>query len=169
MAQSNAESCRKYLDKGDNRKIINKKRVDKANADREEYRRKAREYYHKNKDKMNASQRKYKATKRKEDMLYKLTENLRSSIGNSFRRKKFKKNGRTEEILGCTYNEVKKHIESQWEPWMNWDNHGLYNGEEGFGWDIDHIIPLKTADTLEELIELNHYTNLQPLCSKKIE
>ena len=38
---------------------------------------------------------------------------------------------------------------------MNWDNHGE--------WHIDHIIPLSSANTEEELIKLCHYTNLQPL------
>ncbi len=52
------------------------------------------------------------------------------------------------------------------EPWMNWDNKGLYNGELNYGWDIDHIIPSSSAKNEEELIKLNHYTNLQPLCSK---
>jgi hypothetical protein len=49
---------------------------------------------------------------------------------------------------------------------MTWDNHGLYNGTEGFGWDIDHIIPLSSAINETDIIKLNHYFNLQPLCSK---
>jgi hypothetical protein len=49
---------------------------------------------------------------------------------------------------------------------MSWENKGLYNGELNYGWDIDHIIPLSSADIEEDIIRLNHYTNLQPLCSK---
>jgi hypothetical protein len=49
---------------------------------------------------------------------------------------------------------------------MTWDNHGLYNGTEMFGWDIDHIIPLSSAINETDIIKLNHYSNLQPLCSK---
>jgi hypothetical protein len=49
---------------------------------------------------------------------------------------------------------------------MSWNNRGLYNGELKHGWDIDHIIPVASADTQEKIINLNHYTNLQPLCSK---
>ena len=49
---------------------------------------------------------------------------------------------------------------------MTWENRGKYNGELNYGWDIDHIIPLATAKTEEDLIKLNHFSNLQPLCSK---
>ena len=31
---------------------------------------------------------------------------------------------------------------------------------------MDHIIPISIAETEEDIIRLNHYTNLQPLCSK---
>ena len=48
---------------------------------------------------------------------------------------------------------------------MTWDNRGKYNGTPNFGWDIDHIIPTSTAKTIDDVITLNHYTNLQPLCS----
>ena len=47
---------------------------------------------------------------------------------------------------------------------MNWENYGKYNGEISYGWDIDHIIPISQAKTEGEIVKLNHYTNLQPLC-----
>ena len=49
---------------------------------------------------------------------------------------------------------------------MTWKNKGLYNGEFNYGWDIDHIIPLSSAENYEDLVKLNHYSNLRPLCSK---
>ena len=51
---------------------------------------------------------------------------------------------------------------------MNWDNYGNWDGiakEINYSWDIDHIIPLSSAIDEEQFIRLNHYTNLQPLCS----
>ncbi len=33
------------------------------------------------------------------------------------------------------------------------------------GWDIDHVIPTSKAKTIQDVIKINHYTNLQPLCS----
>ncbi len=44
-------------------------------------------------------------------------------------------------------------------------NHGKYNGELNYGWDMDHIIPMASAKNEEEVIRLNHYTNFQPLDS----
>jgi hypothetical protein len=61
--------------------------------------------------------------------------------------------------LGCTIEEFKKHLESQFIEGMNWENHGQ------FGWHIDHIKPINTFDLTDDkqLIECWHYTNLRPL------
>ena len=51
---------------------------------------------------------------------------------------------------------------------MNWENKGNWNGipkTVNVAWDIDHIIPLDTAKCEADVIRLNHWTNLQPLCS----
>jgi hypothetical protein len=85
-------------------------------------------------------------------------------VNRSLKKNGFTKKSRTHEILGCSYEDFKNHIESLWEPWMNWDNRGLYNGKKNYGWDIDHIIPQSKAMTEDELIKLNHYKNLKPLC-----
>jgi hypothetical protein len=102
----------------------------------------------------------------KTDSMFKLKERIRTLIRSSFKLKGVRKNSKTIQILGCSFEQFKQHLESKFEPWMNWDNYGLYNGSEGYGWDIDHIIPLSSAKTEVDIIKLNHYTNLQPLCSK---
>jgi hypothetical protein len=135
-----------------------------------------KEYRLKNKEKNKEYQKKYrelnKSTrniKEKErknnDILYKLKTHLRTMISNSFKRKGYSKSSKTFQILGCSYEEFKQHLEAKFEPWMTWENRGLYNGEPNYGWDIDHIIPLDTATCEGDIIRLNHYTNLQPLCS----
>ena len=118
-----------------------------------------------NREKLRLYQNEYNNKRKKNDKLYKLTLNIRSLIRISLKNKGIKKNSKTSEILGCTFDEFKLHLESKFELWMNWDNYGLYNGKLNYGWDIDHIIPSSSATTEEELINLNHYTNLQPLCS----
>ena len=94
-----------------------------------------------------------------------LSHTIRNSIRCSFRYKNLKKKTKTSDILGCSFEEFKTNLESKFESWMRWENRGLYNGVLNYGWDIDHIIPLSSAKTEEDIVMLNHFTNLQPLCS----
>lgn len=94
--------------------------------------------------------------------IQRISLNMRNILNKSLKNKKLK----SIEIIGCGFEELKIYLESKFEDWMNWENRGLYNGEFNYGWDIDHIIPLSSAKTEEDIIRLNHYTNLQPLCSK---
>lgn len=87
------------------------------------------------------------------------------TIYDSFKNNGYKKSSKTESILGCSFDDFKLYLESKFEPWMTWENRGLYNGELKYGWDIDHIIPISSAESEDDVIRLNHYTNLQPLCS----
>lgn len=127
---------------------------------------KLREYYSNNRSKKIEYQNNYHNKRIKTDSLYKLKYNIRGLISVSLKNKGYKKKSKTNMILGCGYEEFRLYMESKFEPWMSWGNHGLYNGEMNYGWDIDHIIPLSKAITEEDLIRLNHYTNLQPLCSR---
>lgn len=102
----------------------------------------------------------------KNNILFRLSSRYRSYIKKILKRSNIQKNINTQDILGCSFNDFKNHIEIQFEDWMSWENRGLYNGELNYGWDIDHIIPLSSAKCEEDIIKLNHYTNLQPLCSK---
>ena len=155
----NKEARDKYLK--DNKEAIAKKKRDYYLANEEKIISYQKEWQTTNKDYI----RDYQKLKLSKDALFKLKTNVKNLIGNSIRNGQFKKLSRTEEILGCSYDEFKTHLESKFESWMDWDNRGLYNGTENYGWDIDHIIPLASAKSYDELIKLNHYTNLQPLCS----
>lgn len=101
------------------------------------------------------------------DSLFKLKHNLKVNIRGHLKRINCKKNNKkTIEILGCNIIEFKIYLENKFEYWMTWENKGLYNGEFNYGWDIDHIIPISDAHDEFEILKLNHYSNLQPLCSK---
>lgn len=162
--QENKEKQKLY--KQENKEILNEKRRIKYKENREAILEKRKEYTKLNNDKIKATTRKYLNDKYKNDTLFKIKVTCRNLIRKSINKKGYIKNSKTETILGCTFEEFKNHIESLWQPWMNWDNYGLYNGELNYGWDIDHITPLVTATNEEELLKLNHFNNLQPLCSK---
>jgi len=127
-----------------------------------------KEWAKNNPDKVKESNFKYHQNKMINDKLYKLKHLTSNIIRDSFKRKGISKNYRSVYILGCTIDFFKNYLENKFESWMNWDNYG--NPIDGLiepnkTWDIDHIIPLSNATTEEEIFKLNHYTNLQPLCS----
>jgi len=110
-----------------------------------------------------ARQTAYKRAKRQQDKLFYLRSHIGTCIANAL-----SKNGQriytqskrksTVEILGCSIEELKIHLESQFVEGMSWDNRSL--------WHIDHIVPKRLATTEEQVYMLNHYTNLRPMWSK---
>lgn len=124
--------------------------------------------YLKHKEKYNAINRKYQKDnhvslmqKRKERIeanpLLQFKERIRQLTKNAFYRLKHNKSKRTNTILGADWEIVKEHFVSQFKDGMTWE--AFIAGEI----HVDHIQPLATAKTEEELIALCHYTNLQPL------
>lgn len=91
--------------------------------------------------------------RRNNDFQYQMICNLRSRSRKAFLG--FYKDKTTQKILGCSLNELHKHIVSKFQEGMTIDNYGE--------WHLDHIIPLSSARNKEELEKLFHYTNLQPL------
>ena len=89
------------------------------------------------------------------DIIFKLKKNMRSRLGLFLNLKKITKNNKTFNIIGCSPEFLKEYLESQFVNNMCWGNRNE--------WHIDHIIPLSSAKTEEEMYKLCHYTNLQPL------
>ena len=152
---------RNYCKKCENKQTY-ESRKDVQSENNKEY---LKEYYSKNKDKINKRLRAYTKERFKNDILFKCSVILRRMVNCSYRNSEYEKKSKTKDIVGLSKQDFMFFMESKFEDWMNWDNYGLYNGELNYGWDVDHIIPLSSAETEEDMIKLNHYTNLQPLCS----
>ena len=145
------------------------------NATKEKIRHK--KYYNENLDKIKNYRQSDLAKKRrnelhkekmKTDNLYAIKHKIRTLISVSIKTKGYNKKSKTFEILGCSYDEFKTHIESQFKSWMTWDNHGNSKNkvvEPNKTWDLDHIVPISSAVNEEDIIKLSHYTNFRPLCS----
>lgn len=122
----------------------------------------SKDYYEKNKELVKNNSKKSIYKRRKENNLFRLKE----SISKILRRSSISKVENKNIIIGLSLPDLKIYLETKFEAWMTWENYGKYNGGLNYGWDIDHIIPLSSGKNEEEIIKLNHYTNLQPLCSK---
>lgn len=125
-------------------------------------------YYSNNKEKIKHSKKKwnennpgymtnYGKKRKKIDPEYKLWCNIRNRTSYYIKLENINKNSTTYELIGLTPNELKFYLESKFTEGMSWENYGLY------GWHIDHIIPLSSAKTEDEIYKLCHYSNLQPL------
>lgn len=123
---------------------------------REQVNKKQREYMIKHRKKYRQSHREYMAKWRQEPK-----NHLDRVMGNAILKAlKSKKVGRRwETLVGYTVEDLIKHLEKQFEPWMNWDNYGK--------WEIDHIKPrsLFRYETAEdpEFKKCWGLQNLQPM------
>jgi hypothetical protein len=92
------------------------------------------------------------------DTLYRAKIDARNIIRKALNERGYSKKSRTEEILGCSFDQFKQHIESLFIENMTWKNRNE--------WHIDHIIPLAFAKNEKELLLINHYINLRPIWIK---
>jgi hypothetical protein len=93
--------------------------------------------------------------KYQQDVIFRLSINLRNRMNSFLKTKGYKKNSKTFEIIGCSPQQLLEHLENQFVLGMSWSNR--------HEWHIDHIIPLSSAKDETEIYKLSHYTNLQPL------
>jgi DNA-nicking Smr family endonuclease len=102
---------------------------------------------------------KFKEQKRKERSTP--HDKLRRIVHRAFKRIGQNKPTDTLKLLGCTWEEARAHIENLFQEGMTWENHGRGDGK----WQIDHIRPVASfkGASEEELKQMNHISNLQPL------
>ena len=84
---------------------------------------------------------------------------LRVRVISAVKKQQTKKANQTQELIGCTTDHLRQHLESQFKPGMTWENRG-YNG-----WHIDHIKPCASFDLSDPTQQRAcfHWSNLQPL------
>jgi len=123
-------------------------------------------------------ERRYQRERMKNDPAFKLRKLISHSIRMSLKKSKSSKTNSMIMYLDYSIAELKEHLESQFEPWMNWGNHGVYFSaqwddldSQTWTWQIDHIVPQSdlpyfhmTDVNFKKCWALN---NLRPLLSKQ--
>lgn len=114
-------------------------------------------YRQEHKNQLREHIKEYNYNKRHKNSLYRLKCQTRKNIWASFNKKGYLKSKSTEKILGCTLDYFYSYLLETYRKNYNkeWDEIEKV--------DIDHIVPLDTAKTEEDVIKLCHYTNLQLL------
>jgi len=109
----------------------------------------------------------YLRTRRAADPAFKVICNIRKRTYNVLDGRR--KTQKSLAMLGCSAEQLRAHLESQFRDGMSWENYGIK------GWHIDHIIPLASFKFFNEdgsenpdafKIAMN-YKNLQPLWAKE--
>lgn len=154
---SNPDVLKKAQDKYKSSDKCKKNSAVKRNTP--EYQAYRKKYLEENKDKIRQQRRAYKNMKKATDPLFVTTRRLRGRLQRAFAVSKWNKNNTTGDMLGCSFRTAHEHIESQFKEGMTWGNRSE--------WHIDHIIPLASAKTEEELVKLCNYKNLQPLWAEE--
>lgn len=150
------KKCKKKKDSDRNKKGLSEK-------EKERRRLYSIKYYENNKDKFKEYGKRrpkeywneYKKKRRESHPIHKLQDSIRTRVNKYLRDNGYFKNKKTFSIIGLTPQRLKEYLSENFEIGMSWDNYGE--------WHIDHIVPLSSAKTEEELYKLFYYTNLQPL------
>ena len=166
--QKNAEyykaKAKEYYAENQEKMLDVNRQYRKENA--EQLKQKSNEYRAANRDKSRAWDKKYRDAnkakindklreRRRSDPMLRLKDAIRGSIRAYLGSKKTRR-GSTFEIVGCTPDFLRGHLERQFKDGMTWENYGSH-------WHVDHRIPLASGNSADEIKGLSHWTNLQPL------
>jgi hypothetical protein len=111
-----------------------------------------------NRQKLNKLVRIYNKKRRQSDINFKIRHYLSTRLYQGL--KGFNKSKKTMDLLGCSIDKLKKHLEKQFMDGMSWSNYGK--------WHVDHIKPCASFNLSKpsEQRKCFHYINLQPLWAK---
>jgi hypothetical protein len=178
-------SHRKYYDNNREGILVQKREYNKKNKDvmkikrseyylnnREEIVVKNSEYKKKNRSRVNERVRE----RRKNDPVFRIRETVRSLVKKALAGKK--KGSSINKYLPYTFDQLMQNLASQFEPWMNENNHGKYdtktwndNDPSTWKWQLDHIIPQSdlpyTSMTDDNFQRCWALENLRPYSAKQ--
>ena len=119
---------------------------------------KMKQYKCDNFDQWIKTRREWERNKYQNDPLFRLRKNMGTLMYLSLRKDKGRKSW--EELVGYSTDELKLHLESQFDDKMTWDNYGSY-------WQIDHIVPIEKFNIIsfesEDFKNCWSLRNLRPL------
>lgn len=155
--------CRSEYNKKDSRRKEYDKEYRSNNKD--QLKQCKKNYYENNKEDISLRMKQwYQDTKEKRNTYYRerRQKNINVRIKDNCSRRingaiKNSKSNKTLDLVGCSVDFLKLHLESQFKEDMAWSNYGK--------WHIDHIKPCASFDLtdIEQQKICFHYTNLQPL------
>jgi hypothetical protein len=134
-------------------------------------------YFEKNREAIYKSKNKRRKFRRNNDPFYRLRNLVSRSVSRMLKSTLSKKGGSIKNKLPYSIQELKEHLEAQFESWMHWNNQGKYNpktwidnDQNTWTWQVDHIIPQSDLpyvsmedDNFKKCWALD---NLRPLSSK---
>ena len=164
--------------------IENKSDIIKRNNEYQKNNRDKRRLYEakrrlENKEQINEVKSKYDSNKRKNDFSFKLRKDVSRMVNLSLNKTGNSKNNRSLlNYLPYSIQELKEHLEKQFEPWMSWNNWGKYklktwdnNDQLTWTWQIDHIVPQSKLSYIsmedENFKKCWSLGNLRPLSAKQ--
>jgi hypothetical protein len=158
--QENKEKInqRKKQYREENKERIKQYQKQYFEENKEKMKQQTKQYYKENKEKINQRTKQYQKQRRKTDPIFKLSHNTRSLISNSLKNKGYSKKTNAHKILGLEYEDFYTWLSTEASNGLNFDADDVH---------IDHVIPVSFAKTEEQVLALNHYSNLQLLTSEE--
>jgi hypothetical protein len=165
-------NIQKYKNK--NRKILAEKQKEYYASNKENDAKTKKIWYENNKENVKVSVKNWLRNKRKNNPVFKIKESISTQIRLIIK----KDNLPFLKFLPYNLEELKQHLEYQFESWMTWDNCGVYriddwddNDQSTWKWQLDHIIPHSTFNYTsmedEDFKKCWDLSNLRPLSAKQ--
>lgn len=133
--------------------------IDARSRYRESHKEQVKESHHRYKTENRQKCTDYERNKKHTDPVYRFRCSFRNLIWGYNKKKGYTGTKTVWEMVGCDFDTFLAYIQGQFADGMTMENYGHGKG----CWNIDHITPISTAQSDEDIERLNHYTNLRPM------